>query len=247
MNGPPIYVAEGKIVRPIPTNRAVLGVVLLVTVGICGVDEAGRGPVLGPLVVAAVMMDDESPLVEMGVRDSKALTRARRAVLFKWIKDVADVEIVVISNGQIDERREKETLNEIEAGAFAAALQRFKGSIMYLDAADVNEERFGRTVSGHLGFSVEMVCRHKADELYPIVSAASIIAKETRDTLMDRISEEMGVDVGSGYANDPKTRSFLENWISENGDLPPCARRSWETSRRLLALSRTRRLTDWMD
>jgi len=216
-------------------------------IGRCGADEAGRGPVLGPLVVAAVRVVDDSSLVEMGVKDSKMLSRSRRAELFVAIEEVAEISVVVVTNEQIDEQRLSHSLNEIEARAFASALGSFDGSIMYLDAADVDEARFGAMVSRHLGFEAEMVCEHKADERYPVVSAASIIAKETRDRLVDRIGEELGLEVGSGYASDPRTISFLEKWICENGDLPPCARRSWETSRRLLGLSRTRRLTDWME
>jgi ribonuclease HII len=213
----------------------------------CGVDEAGRGPVLGPLVVAAVMVEDDAPLIEMGVRDSKKLTRARRIELHSAIHQVADTEVVIITHDDIDKQRASDSLNSIEARAFATALLRFRGSRIFADAADVDPHRFKRMVCSHLDFDVQMICEHKADEQYPVVSAASIVAKETRDSIMDRISEELGKPVGSGYASDPITIAFLENWISEKGDLPPYARRSWDTSRRLLNLSRTRRLTDWTD
>lgn len=213
----------------------------------CGVDEAGRGPVLGPLVVAAVMVEDDAPLIEMGVRDSKKLARTRRIELHSAIQQVADTEIVIITHDDIDKQRASESLNNIEARAFATALARFGESRIFADAADVDPQRFRRMVCSHLDFDVQMICEHKADEQYPVVSAASIVAKETRDTLMDRISEELGQPVGSGYASDPTTIAFLENWISEKGDLPPYTRRSWDTSRRLLNLSRTRRLTDWTD
>jgi ribonuclease HII len=215
--------------------------------GKCGVDEAGRGPVLGPLVVAAVMVEDDASLIEMGVRDSKKLTRARRIELCSAIHQVADTEVVIITHDEIDEQRVNCSLNDIEARAFAKALSRFKESKIFADAADVDPDRFRRMVCNHLECDVQIVCEHKADEQYPVVSAASIVAKETRDSLMDRISEELGRPVGSGYASDPTTLSFLENWISEKGDLPPYARRSWDTSRRLLNLSRTRKLTDWTD
>jgi ribonuclease HII len=213
----------------------------------CGVDEAGRGPVLGPLVVAAVMVEDDAPLIELGVKDSKKLTRARRIELHSAIHQVADTEVVIITHDEIDKQRAIESLNNIEARAFATALARFGESKIFADAADVDPHRFRRMVCNHLDFDVQMICEHKADEQYPVVSAASIVAKETRDSLMDGISEELGQPVGSGYASDPVTIEFLENWICEKGDLPPYARRSWGTSRRLLNLSRTRRLTDWTD
>jgi ribonuclease HII len=215
--------------------------------GKCGVDEAGRGPVIGPLVVAAVMVEDDGPLLRMGVRDSKRLSRGRRAELFCAITDVSEVEVVVLDHDEIDRRRANTSLNYIEAQAFAKALSRFKGSEVFVDAADVNPERFGRAICECLGFELEMTCEHKADERFPVVSAASIVAKETRDRVIDDICQELGQEVGSGYSSDPVTLAFLENWISEKGNLPPYTRRSWDTSRRLLNLSRTRRLTDWMD
>jgi len=214
---------------------------------ICGVDEAGRGPVLGPLVVAGVMVGDDGQLVEMGVRDSKQLSRRRRKELAERIVDLAEIDVVVIQHNEIDEWRGSMSLNLIEARAFASALNRLRPREAILDAADVNPDRFRSTVSSYLSFSLEIICQHKADEHYPVVSAASIVAKERRDSLMERIGEEIGEPVGSGYASDPVTRAFLEKWISENGDLPPYTRRSWETARRMLNLARTRRLTEWTD
>jgi ribonuclease HII len=214
---------------------------------ICGVDEAGRGPVLGPLVVAGVLVADERELREMGVRDSKQLTRGRRKELLGKITQVATIETSVISHTDIDHQRASVSLNVMEVEAFASIINRLKPEIAYMDSADVNPIRFGRMVARRLVCSPRIESEHKADERFPVVSAASIVAKEVRDTLMERIGEELGQPVGSGYAHDPITICFLESWLKENGDLPPYTRRSWLTARRMLSLSKISNLSEWMD
>jgi len=214
---------------------------------ICGVDEAGRGPVLGPLVVAAVMLQSDEPLRGLGVRDSKALTRKRRDELALRIREVAEVEVVVIEAERIDSYRGQGSLNDLEAEAFASAIERLRPDEAYLDAADVVAERFALTVGSHLSFRPRMVCEHKADSKYPVVSAASIVAKSARDGAMDRLEAEFGVPIGSGYPSDEVTVGFLQKWINEKKDLPPHTRRSWRTAKDMFARSRVIDLTNWTD
>ncbi len=92
-----------------------------------------------------------------------------------------------------------------------------------------------------------MICEHKADVNYPVVSAASIIAKTVRDSIIAEIQEEFGVPIGSGYPHDEITRKFLEKWIRKNGDFPPHTRRSWRTAKEIYSLSKLSKLTDWME
>ncbi len=212
---------------------------------ICGVDEAGRGPVLGPMVVAAVAIEDDAPLRLMQVRDSKKLTPARREELAAKITDSCRVEYRVIGHEEIDRRGTKVSLNELEAVAFAELIDRVKAEVVYVDACDVNERHFRQMVSGRLSYNPQMVCEHKADDHYPIVSAASIIAKTNRDRIVSEMQTEIGQEIGSGYASDPITRTFLQKWIKENGDLPPYTRRSWATAKDALSLSKNAKLTDW--
>ena len=210
---------------------------------LCGVDEAGRGPVLGPLVIAGVAIDDVAPLVEMGVRDSKRLSPRRREELRASILEVAEAVVFEVPAEEIDAR--EVSLNQLEAGYFARAIDALAPTEAYVDCADVNEENFRRTILASLERGCEVVSRHKADDLFPVVSAASIVAKCRRDERMREIAEEVGEPVGSGYPSDPVTRSYLENWIREKGDVPPHTRRSWETSRRMLAMSRIPKITEW--
>ncbi|MDD3398100.1 MAG: ribonuclease HII [Candidatus Methanomethylophilaceae archaeon] len=213
--------------------------------GICGVDEAGRGPVLGPLVVAAVSATDQESLKVLGVKDSKELSRARREAIYHEIVSSFPYRIVVREAAQIDQDRRTMSLNELELRMFAEAVGPLAAIRVYADCADVNESSFGQRLQALLPSGMDVISRHKADRDYPVVSAASILAKVTRDRLMDDLSHSMGVDMGSGYPSDPKTISFLEKWINDKGNPPPCARASWETTRRLLAHKRLSRITDW--
>jgi len=212
---------------------------------ICGVDEAGRGPVIGPLVVAAVSVEDDSSLRRLKVRDSKQLTPFRREELAIEIRRLARVEVEVIEASNLDDMMTRDNLNEIEVKAFAALISRTRADTVYADACDVDPVRFSRNILGFLGYSPKMHCEHKADERYPVVSAASIIAKTVRDRRIREIEAELGQAIGSGYAHDEVSVAFLENWIKEKGDVPPHTRRTWETARRKLSASKNSKLTDW--
>lgn len=202
---------------------------------IAGVDEAGRGPVIGPLVVAGVMVSDESVLRELKVRDSKKLTPLRRERLDVEIKALARVESHMIPAEEIDILRSEMSLNIIEAKVFATIIERLRPDKVYVDSADVDEGNFRGYIQRELDFQPEIVSKHGADDIYPVVSAASIIAKVARDREIERIKGELGMDIGSGYPSDPKTISFIEKWIEEEGGLPPYTRGSWKTAQRLLA------------
>ncbi len=199
---------------------------------------------MGPLVVAGVMVDDDAALRELGVRDSKEISPVRRTELAEAIRSIAEVSIIIIDAEGIDIGRRDKTLNVLEAEAFAKVISALGPRIAYVDSADVNEARFALIIGNLIDRPVHIVSEHRADQNHPVVSAASIVAKTVRDLMMAEIAEEIGADVGSGYPSDPKTRCFLEAWLSEHGDLPPHTRRSWETARRMLGASLTRSLTE---
>ena len=98
----------------------------------------------------------------------------------------------------------------------------------FVDACDVNAGRYGETVTSLLRTPVTVISEHKADSRFPVVSAASIVAKVTRDRIIDALHEEYG-EIGSGYPSDKTTIDFLESWISEHGSPPVIARHSWRT------------------
>jgi ribonuclease HII len=197
------------------------------------------------MVVAGVLVEDDSSLREMGVKDSKKLSAKRREKLSGKILEVAECEVKIIPAEDIDEMRELMTINELEARVFAAIVTALRPDLAYLDSADANCETFERLVRRELDFNPRIVSEHKADEVYPVVSAASVIAKERREREVGRIREELGVEIGSGYPADPVTVEFMKKWISENGDLPPHTRRSWENARRMLSESKVKKLDEF--
>ncbi len=212
---------------------------------IAGVDEAGRGPVIGPLVIAGIVVKEEhsEALVEWGVRDSKDLTRRKREALELSIRRIAlQVEVMEISAAEIDTRRSaKRSLNDLEAEWMAIILQQLQWDVAYVDAADVVAERYGRTIQARLETEKTIVSEHKADQNYPVVAAASILAKVRRDRRISELHNRYG-DFGSGYPSDPLTRRFLREWIAKYGTFPEIVRHSWETARKILATRRQQTL-----
>ena len=210
----------------------------------CGIDEAGRGSVMGPLVVGAVFCEDDKDLMALGVKDSKRLTPKARERIFSEMAGVADYTIVTVSAGEIDARRARESLNEIEMSMFAEAAGHRKVNRIYADCPDVNESGFSNRLSVLTG-NVKVIGRHGADDTFPVVSAASIVAKVTRDRMVEEISQEFGVSIGSGYPSDAETMDFIEKWIKRYGVSPKHTRNSWEPVKRMLSVSANTRITDW--
>ncbi|MBW6518912.1 MAG: ribonuclease HII [ANME-2 cluster archaeon] len=204
---------------------------------VAGVDEAGKGPVLGPMIVAGVVMEENKlpDLQLLGVKDSKVLSPMRRNYLSAKIKEIAaDYHILEISAAQIDEMRKIMTMNQLMVVTHSKVLENLRPDRAYLDAADIKEERFGVNVKKKYDGPIEIIAKHKADATYPIVAAASILAKVQRDRIIRDMEKEMGMVLGSGYPSDPKTKKFLEEWLKSNKSLPDIARHSWKTSENLL-------------
>ena len=212
---------------------------------IAGVDEAGKGAVLGPLVVAAVAAPDWEAVRTLGERDSKALAPRRREAVFSEIVEALPFAVVEVPADAIDRARSEETMNGIVAGAHAAALRALAAAghriaVAYLDACDVREGRYAATVGRQLGRRCTVVANHHADGLLAVVAVASIVAKVHRDRSLRALEDEHG-PLGSGYPSDPATVRFLEDCL-ENGDpLPSFVRASWRTvADRLRAREQTR-------
>ena len=211
----------------------------------CGVDEAGRGSVMGPLVVGAVYAEDDAFLKDIGVKDSKKLTsKSRERMYDRIVSESPDYTVVIASAADIDARREKMSLNEVELEMFREAVSKCQVSRVYADCPDVNEMAFSSALSIRLN-NITVIGRHKADDTYPVVSAASIVAKVTRDRMIEDISREFGTDIGSGYPSDQQTMDFIRGWIKKNGVSPKHTRNSWEPVRKLLSVSANTKITDW--
>lgn len=204
---------------------------------ILGADEAGRGPVFGPMVLCGALFDERTPdeLKAAGVRDSKLLTPKRRETLAKLILQKAvECEIIELEPAEIDELRlvKKINLNELEAMKFAQILDRLKPEIAYVDSTDPNPTMFKGRIQRHLRTRPKLVVENFADRKYVVVAAASIVAKVRREQRVAELHRKYG-DFGSGYSSDPRTISFLERWVRKHGKLPEFARKSWETAQRI--------------
>ncbi|MDR3102108.1 MAG: ribonuclease HII [Methanocalculaceae archaeon] len=207
----------------------------------CGVDEAGKGSVLGPMVTAGVLVPELSELEGSGFRDSKQLTPYRREELYGEIIGHWKTIVVVKSPADIDARIG--TMNAFTASCHAEVIRSLLPQTAYVDACDVTAARFGAAVLDILGIpGVSIVSEHKADDMYLIVGAASIVAKVTRDRLVTELSKEFG-DIGSGYPSDPVTLAFLKTYILENGYPPSCSRKSWKTVNEIIARCSQQSLT----
>ena len=197
---------------------------------ILGIDEAGRGSVLGPMVIAGVIVPEkmEKVLERMGVKDSKRLTPNRRTILSRKLKKMFEYEIVVITAREIDEMRaDGINLNEIEKNAMESILIKMNPEKAIVDAVDVKAERFQNNLCNDTGINV--IAEHKADDKYIEVSAASIIAKAERDDQIAQINKEFIKSGGIGSGS--KTKEFLTHYTYD--EMPDFVRRSWATVAKL--------------
>ena len=201
---------------------------------------------IGPLIIAGIVVNESKieALKSLGVKDSKTLLASTRTRLYKEIPEIVDEwQLVELSAQELDKivnRAPKfQRLNLLEAKAMAEVIERLKPDLAYVDSSDPRTERFKNNILECLSFAPRIVSEHKADVNYPVVSAASIMAKVHRDNRIDEIKREYG-EVGSGYAHDPATQRFLRDYYSQHGDFPPIVRRSWKTLSYIVAsLSQT--------
>lgn len=192
---------------------------------VAGVDEAGRGPVVGPMVIA-IVAGEEAALKALGVKDSKLLSRQARERLYQLILKTAKcVNYVVIEPRVIDAWVERHGLNKLEAENIAKLIELCEADIYYVDSPDPRPSRFASLLVDATRRRV--VAMNKAERI-PVVAAASIIAKVVRDRLVDMLKADMG-DFGSGYPSDPKTVSALRAGAVAD----ECVRHSWSTMKRI--------------
>jgi len=211
----------------------------------CGIDEAGRGPVIGPMAVACIVVNEKTinALEKLGVRDSKTLLPSTRIKLYKRLGFIAEkVHVRIVSPPEIDKAvfgKTFKNLNDLEAfmaASLIAEVYEPDVSKIFVDSPDINPERYKLRILKHLnklGLRVEpkkLICENKAESKYVIVAAASIIAKVRRDLIIEKLKTIYG-DIGSGYPSDPVTREFLKRAIKA-GKTPPIIRFSWKTLKR---------------
>ena len=207
-------------------------------------DEAGKGSVLGPMVIAAVGVSSENVFAKVEVADSKLLSPQVRERLYITIRKRFRVATIRIDAHEIDEIRTGMTMNACVARAHAQAIDKLSPAIAYVDACDVNAFRYADMVKSHLETSCEIVSEHNADQTFKVVSAASIVAKVTRDRAITALSKKYG-EIGSGYPSDPVTIAFLSAYIDEHKCPPPIARKSWKTVTAMLGKKQQSQLSQF--
>ncbi len=200
-----------------------------------GVDEAGRGSLIGPLVVGGFLAPERrlGALARLGVRDSKLLSPTRREEIYSGLASLGRRLAVPLPPSEVDRWVRRGQLNLLEARTFAQLVRDAGADAAYLDACDPVASRFGRTVAGMAGTGTAIVARHHADREIPVVSAGSIVAKVRRDRAIQRLRDRLGAEIGSGYPSDPTTVEFVRHQLESGAATPSWLRRSWRTLERL--------------
>ncbi|MDO8553170.1 MAG: ribonuclease HII [Candidatus Micrarchaeota archaeon] len=192
-----------------------------------GLDEAGKGPVIGPLIVCVSICDrqHEKSLKKYCKKDSKQLSAKQREETLVELNKFCTFKVIELTAADLNTHMKTMSLNDIEARAMASLLKNLTGDIM-IDLLDRYEWTF-RARMEKFGIK-RFEAQHKADENFPIVAAASINAKVLRDLRVKEIIEATGIDFGSGYPSDPKTISVLKNAELQK-KLKPYIRERWRT------------------
>jgi len=205
---------------------------------ILGIDDAGRGPVIGPMVLAGCLIDEETEkeFKKEGVKDSKQLTQKRREFLAEKIKSSAiTFEIVLAYPDEIDgKNHDGINLNALEAIKMAEVINKINKGFakikVVVDCPSVGIEKWRDFLKIQIKnlSNLEVICEHKADVNHIAVSAASILAKCTREIEMAKLKEQYGNEIGSGYCSDPTTCNFLKNHAQTHSD-KGIFRKTWST------------------
>lgn len=201
---------------------------------ICGIDDAGRGSMLGPLVIAGISLDKRKlrKLSSLGVKDSKKLSPKSREQLYKEIiKLVDNYYITKISPRIIDASVKNHCLNGLEAKYMAKVVSKLNADTSYVDSCDVNPVRFGKEIS-HLSNNHKIKSYHHADSRFVVVSAASILAKVSRDKAISKLRKSH--DLGSGYPSDSVTVKFVKKYYQINKVMPNFVRKSWKPVQKIV-------------
>lgn len=216
---------------------------------VAGVDEAGRGCAIGPLVIAAALFEEEtlSKLRKIGVKDSKKLSAKKREKLVTEIKELAiDYRVYEIQPRVLDKvifrsiplRR----LNYLETMVMAKLVRELEPDLVYMDPPDVDNQRCAEQVQSVIKYKLEVICEPKADDKYPSTGAASILAKVQRDQRIKELRDQHG-DFNSGYSSDKKTQRFIEEYFKQHIECPDYMRESWSTVQRHMQPLKQKKLT----
>jgi ribonuclease HII len=219
---------------------------------VCGIDEAGRGPIIGPMVMAGVLIreEDTTKLEKIGVKDSKLLTKEQREDLFGKIKEIAlNFKIEIVGPSMVDTALmgASSNLNWLEADTSAKIVNALKPDKVIVDCPSRNVSSYNNYFADKLNDElnkVEVVMEHKADLNYVVVGAASILAKVVRDREIEKLKKKFKVEFGSGYLSDEKTQVFLKGNF-DNTLYKEFFRKSWQPYRDLVKWKDQKTLTNF--
>ncbi len=203
---------------------------------IAGIDEAGRGPIIGPMVMAVLAIDekDEQKLASIGVKDSKLLSPMQRKKIFHELQKF-EHKIIIKTPAEIDNAVNSASLNLnwLEAQTTAELLNSINAGKAFIDCPSTNVSAYTNYLKKLLkDKSLKLVVEHKADEKYLVSGAASILAKVTRDDEIEKLKKKLNANFGSGYPSDPLTQNFVKDNFDKK-ELKGIFRESWETFRKL--------------
>ena len=203
---------------------------------IVGIDEAGRGPIIGPMVMCGVAIEEgqEKELELLGVKDSKLLSPSARERIAAVLEKKYTFHRVIISPIEIDSMTgngKSKNLNWLEAEKAAVIVNALKPDKVIIDCPSPNLKAYTAFITERIDSKRQVVCEHKADANYVVVGAASIIAKVCRDAEIEKLKAHVGMDFGSGYMADPRTKAFVEKCWDKH---PEIFRHSWAPYKKLV-------------
>ena len=224
---------------------------------VIGIDEAGKGPVIGSLFIAfstvhlaeglSALNDYQDKLEQLGVKDSKKLTPKKRGELYTKLKEYMDIFYAQLTPAVIDDNNKSGfSLNDLEIASIIQILEKEKPNLVLIDALTSSPENFGEEISKRLSFDCKIISENKADTKYPIVGAASIAAKQLREQELEEIRTNIGYNCGSGYPSDPTTKEFLkQHYNSKEFDF--IFRKSWKTYQNLIKENLDKTIDEFID
>jgi len=219
-------------------------------VKVLGIDEAGRGPVLGSMFIGGFLIDEKetSKLEDLGAKDSKKLSDRKRENIRGKLDSIGDIYLEKFTASSIDRMMDVMSINDIELKGFADVIDRAEPDKVIMDLPEPDAEKFIGKIKDLMDtehHQVEFVAEHGADDEYPVVSAASIVAKSARESHVEDLHSKYGYDFASGYPHDKPTIEFIEKYIEQEGELPSETRKSWSTAQRLMKQSSQNTLGDF--
>lgn len=203
---------------------------------IAGIDEAGRGPLIGDMFMTIIVMksDGISILEKLGVKDSKRLSKSQRAKLFPYI--ILN-SLIVSSTRATPQQIDSKNLNVLEIEMVCKliknAVKFYPIDTIYIDAFS-EPRKLRRTISLTCNIPEnKLIIEYKADSRFLIVSAASIVAKFLRDSHIEMLKKVYG-EFGSGYPSDYRTVLWIKQYFKEHRQIPSIVRRSWKTINKMI-------------